>query len=137
MPIGIYKPGQGYWTRLMTAIALGMLVLMGGTWISQQVANVRLFGLETVWTQALAFLIIAAAFGIVGYHLVGRKPGSVEFLIAVEGEMKKVNWSSRREIAGSTYVVIGFVIIIGLIAFTFDSIFQWLFIQGGVLEYPG
>jgi preprotein translocase subunit SecE len=134
MPIGIYKPGQGYWTRLMSAIALGMLVLMGGVWLGQQVANVRLFGLEPVYTQGVAFVIIAALFGLVGYNLIGRKPKSVEFLIAVEGEMKKVNWSSRREIMGSTYIVISFTVFVAILAFIWDSIFQWIFMQAGVLE---
>ena len=29
MAFGIYKSGQGYWTRVMTAIGVGMLGVMG------------------------------------------------------------------------------------------------------------
>ena len=54
----------------------------------------------------------------------------VDFLIATEGEMKKVNWSTRREILGSTWVVIGltFVValIIGVLDLTYSSFFSWV-----------
>ena len=44
----------------------------------------------------------------------------MDFLIATEGEMKKVNWSSRKEIRGSTIVVIGLTIIIAVIISVMD-----------------
>ena len=50
--------------------------------------------------------IVIAVFGLVGYWLIGRRARSVDFLIATEGEMKKVNWSTRREVVGSTIIVL-------------------------------
>ena len=31
--MAIYKPGQGYWTRVMTAVGAGVLVLAGAAWL--------------------------------------------------------------------------------------------------------
>ena len=66
-----------------------------------------------------------------GYYLIGRKPKVVDFLIATEGEMRKVNWSSRREIRGSTIVVIGLTCVIAFIIAILDYLiytpfFQWI-----------
>ena len=130
----IYKQGQGYWTRVMSAIALGMLVLMGAYWVSDQFKSVSVAGYEPIYSQAVVFLIILAVFGWLGFHLIGRKPKVVDFMIATEGEMKKVNWSSRREILGSTWVVIAFTIFVAVLCFTFDRVFQGLFTWMGVLE---
>src|SRR3712207_7866772 len=44
-------------------------------------------------------------------HLM-NKPANVDFLIATDSEMKKVNWTSRRELIGSTKVVIVFMFLI-------------------------
>ena len=42
MAIGIYKKGQGYYTRLCTAIAYALLVGMGAWWLSISVEHDRL-----------------------------------------------------------------------------------------------
>ncbi len=88
MQLGIYKKGQGYWTRVMTAIGTGTLVLMGAVWLADNLKNVRIGSLEPIYTQAIAVVVVFAVFGWVGYTLVGRKPKTVDFLIATEGEMK-------------------------------------------------
>jgi preprotein translocase subunit SecE len=134
MTTAIYKPGQGYWTRLMSAIALSLLVLMGVIWLWKLLATVRIGTWEPVYIQAAVATVLMAVFGFVGYYLIGRKPRVVDFMIATETEMKKVNWSSRREIMGSTWVVIGLTIFLALVCFSFDAIFQWLFQALNVLE---
>ena len=55
---------------------------------------------------AAAIMLSSAALApLLGF--IARKPSqTVDFMIATEGEMKKVNWSTRREILGSTWVVI-------------------------------
>ncbi|MBI1827694.1 MAG: preprotein translocase subunit SecE [Planctomycetes bacterium] len=55
-------------------------------------------------------------------------------MIATEGEMKKVNWSSRREVVGSTKVVILFSMAMALYLFVVDIVFQTLFQAIGVLK---
>jgi preprotein translocase SecE subunit len=136
----IYKKGQGYWTRLMSAIALGTLVLMGSVWVWDILNGVIIS--ESLWdqpvyTQAVGAVLFAGFFGFLGYQFIGRKPKIVDFMIATEGEMKKVNWSSRREILGSTWVVIGLTIAIALLCFVFDQLFILLFRAVGVLETGG
>lgn len=137
MELGIYKKGQGWYTRVNTAIALGLIVFLGAYWLSDMVSNVRLFGMEPVYTQAITFLIVFSIFGSIGYHLIGRKREFVDFLIAVEGEMKKVNWSSRKEIMGSTYIVISMTVFIALCCFVLDLIFARISALAGILEYAG
>jgi preprotein translocase SecE subunit len=61
-------------------------------------------------------------------------PKTVDFLIATEGEMKKVNWSSRREVFGSTWVVIGVSVLIATVLFGADFVFSTFFSEIGVLQ---
>ena len=134
----IYKKGQGYWTRMMSAIALGMLALMGAAWLWDNLKNARIAGLEPIYTQTVAFVLVFAGAAWLGYYLIGRKPKVVDFLIATEGEMKKVNWSTRREIRGSTIVVIGLTFVIALIISFLDYlVYAPLFTWAKVLESAG
>ncbi len=76
---------------------------------------------------AAVFLIIGA---IAIYWYVGRNPRSVDFLIATDGEMRKVNWSSRKVILNSTYVVIGAAFLVAAAIFIIDNLlsrfFMWI-----------
>jgi len=128
----IYKKGQGYWTRLMSAIALGMVVLLGVAWLWDLLQVVPIE--QPVYLQAAASVVMIAVSGVIGFYVIGLKPKVVDFMIATEGEMKKVNWSSRREILGSTWVVIGLTIFIAIFCFCFDFVFQLFFRQLGVLD---
>jgi preprotein translocase SecE subunit len=130
---GIYKKGQGYWTRLMSAIAFGTIVLMGALWVKDILAVVQV-SFPVAYLQAAAAVAVIAVFGLIGFYLIGRKPAVVDFMIATEGEMKKVNWSSRREILGSTWVVIGLTIFIAAFCFSADFVFQQIFMFIDVLE---
>lgn len=67
---------------------------------------------------------------IATYIFVGVKKSAVEFLIATDGEMKKVNWTSYKEVKGSTIVVIaatfliaGFLFVVDL---AFSNFFSWI-----------
>jgi preprotein translocase SecE subunit len=66
-----------------------------------------------------------------------NKPANVDFLIATDSEMKKVNWTSRRELIGSTKVVIIFMFAIAAILFVLDLLFNTLFYAIRVLEIRG
>jgi preprotein translocase subunit SecE len=63
-----------------------------------------------------------------------NKPANADFLIATDSEMKKVNWTSRKELIGSTKVVIVFMFLIAMLLFLFDIIFGYLFYFMGVLK---
>ncbi|MBS3820407.1 MAG: preprotein translocase subunit SecE [Planctomycetes bacterium] len=56
-----------------------------------------------------------------------NRPRTADFLIATEGEMKKVSWSSRKEVIGSTKVVIVTTFILAAILFIVDLVFATLF----------
>jgi preprotein translocase SecE subunit len=80
---------------------------------------------------ALAFL---GGLGSFAFWALGRNEKTVDFLIATEGEMRKVNWSTRREVINSTGVVILTMIVIALFCFVCDQAFAWGFLQVGVLD---
>lgn len=222
MALVIYKPGQGYWTRVMTAVFAGVLVLAAAGWLYSQALLVPLperawsasyrvaadfaagqpvellgesatgerpvLGTATVerveasagsgtvtvvgpemvgqasrvQVQALrsqsgrvvsveggvlgvpaieriyvqgGFVLVTVLLGsfLIVYFVAVRKP-SVEFLIATDGEMRKVNWSTRKDILNSTWVVIGASVLLGLFLFGFDAGFAKFFDTIGVLD---
>ena len=55
-------------------------------------------------------------------------------MIATEGEMKKVSWSTRQEIIGSTKVVIFTTIFLAMLLFLVDLCFMKFFQFIGVLK---
>tara|TARA_X000000368_G_scaffold403075_1_gene377644 strand:- start:1498 stop:1908 length:411 start_codon:yes stop_codon:yes gene_type:complete len=129
MSVGIYKQGQGYWVRLMSAIGFGLLVMMGAVWIWDQLGGVRIGEVEPVYVQGGVAVSVVAVCGLIGFHLIGRRAKLVEFMIATEGEMRKVNWSTRREIVGSTILVILLTLFIAIFCqiadLAFSAFFQW------------
>tara|TARA_B100001964_G_C13836487_1_gene423888 strand:- start:135 stop:545 length:411 start_codon:yes stop_codon:yes gene_type:complete len=134
MSIGIYKQGQGYWVRLMSSIGFGLLVMMGVVWLWDQLSGAQIGNIEPVYVQGGVAIIVVVICGLIGFHLVGRKPKLVDFMIATEGEMRKVNWSTKREIVGSTILVILLTLFIAIFCqiadLGFSAFFQW----AGVLE---
>lgn len=134
MAVPIYKPGQGYYTRMLSAIGAGMLVLAGAAWLYLTVMP-RYFGnheqLPYIRSGAAAGLIVLMAITI---YIVLNRPRIVDFMIAVEAEMKKVNWPSKKEVIGSTWVVIlGTFLFAGLL-FLINLIFGWFFLWIGILS---
>jgi len=231
MAFGIYKPGQGYWVRVLTATFAGVIILAAGAWLWGQLDRTAQSLPKAAWTfnvspaagsaapgQAVALYgdppkqgdppakigtaTVVAAEGtqtgnrltvramslnagsdvgqvksvapeagsaatlagpvagppqgkpmieplylqgagvgllmlvgtILTYWMVGVSPRTVEFLIATDGEMKKVNWSSRRDVMGSTWVVILWSVLIAGGLFTVDLAFAKLFQLIGVLQ---
>jgi preprotein translocase SecE subunit len=130
----IYKPGQGYWTRLMSIIGLSLLVLMGVAWLWKLLANAEIGTLQPIYVQAGAAVIVLLVCTWLGYWLFGVNQRVVEFTIATESEMKKVNWSTRREILGSTWIVIALTFFIALLCFGFDTVYHIFFQSIRVLE---
>jgi preprotein translocase SecE subunit len=128
----IYKKGQGYWTRMGTA--LGALLLIGLT-AYHIYLNRPYLGMGNRPQLAMG---IAAALFAVGSFFAWRamnKPSNVDFLIATDSEMKKVNWTSRKDLIGSTKVVIVFMFLIAAILFIVDIVFSYFFFLIGVLKH--
>lgn len=77
-----------------------------------------------------ALVFFMGAVGI--FNLVNRERFT-DFLIATEGEMKKVSWSSKEELIGSTVVVIMTVVILAAIIYVADFVWTYGFVKVGVL----
>ncbi len=130
----VYKRGQGYYTRMGTAIGAGILILAGANYVHEQLGSV--LPADEVWalyTQNGVALGVILGFGLLTYWLVGANRRSCDFMIATEGEMKKVNWSSRATVIGSTKIVVVFVLLMGLLLFVVDTVFMFFFNSIGVL----
>lgn len=128
MATAIYKSGQGYWTRTVSAVAVGVIGLAGGAWLYEQMAGAH------VYARGIAAGVFMAIVAALIYWVYGINRKAVDFFIAIEGELKKVNWSTRREILGSTWVVIIIAFTIALVLFIVDMFFKQLFSAIGVLQ---
>jgi len=125
----IYKLGQGKHTRIITFLSVMVLGVLGAVALSAKIGPVSgayiQFGIPTVLVVGL---------GIFMFWIVNR-PASADFMIATEGEMKKVSWSTKKEVVGSTKVVIVTTFILAGILFGVDIIFtvlfKWLGVMGG------
>ena len=49
----------------------------------------------------------------------------IKFFKEVKSELKKVVWPSRKQVVNNTLIVIAAVLIIGIIIWVFDAIFQF------------
>ena len=130
----LYKPSQGYYTRLGTAIGIGILAVWGAYALLKQLDSSGLSGPYKLPIQygVPTFLLVAA--GVLVYWLVGLSRKGNDFFIATEGEMKKVRWSSRKELTRSTKVVVFTVLVLGVFLFVCDVGFMLLFRAMGVLK---
>lgn len=217
MSLGIYKPGQGYWTRVLTAVGLGVFCLTGIAWLWAQTAalpvpitewtltlvngagavepgqTVQLFAnaedtqpigsavaqsldsagrslvirdvamtggnsptsvtlvsapgydasvtgrfgqpaFQILYVQAAMAAILLLLSAALIYWVAGVRHNTNEFFIAVDNEMKKVNWSTRREIIGSTWVVVTVCVTLTAILFGIDLAFGTFFRAIGILK---
>lgn len=124
----VYRPGQGVAVRWGTAAGAGLLVLAFGSFLYGQLQR---FG-ETIQTIVPVIAVVALA-GVV-FWLVGQNRKFVTFLVDTESEMRKVNWSSRKDVLGHTKVVIFTVLAMGLMLFIVDAVFMTGFSIIGVLR---
>jgi len=133
-PLRQYKPEQGKYTRLGTFLGGGALVAWGAYYVYQRLQVYQ----GDDWTALLITTGIPLLFatlrgGLVWWVSFGSR-GAGDFMIATEGEMKKVSWSTRREVVGSTKVVILFTLLLALYLFVVDIVLQKLFHAIGVLR---
>ncbi len=129
-----YKPEQGMGTRVGSFIAAAAMVIWGTAFLYDRLA---IYDGDESWrlmvTSGIPLLFLAAA-GTACFWLIFCQRATSDFMIATEGEMKKVNWSSRRELIGSTKVVIMFTILMAGTLFLIDFVFQIFFKFIGVLR---
>jgi preprotein translocase subunit SecE len=122
--VGLYKRTQGRITRQVTAAALLVTIALG-CW------QLSLVFKTWSWLQArgrgLEFAIpgLLLALGAwLCYRLVNYPPFA-DFLIAVEAEMAKVSWPSRRELVRATIVVLVSMFVLTVMLSVYDTAW-WL-----------
>lgn len=131
----IYKSGQGYWTRMGTVAGAGLVAIFTTMFVYQDLRP-RIPYLRDHPPVALGIaLTVLAVFALAIFWFVNR-PRTADFLIATDSEMKKVNWTSRKELLGSTRIVILFMFIIAGLLFGIDIVFGYVFYWMGVLKNP-
>jgi preprotein translocase subunit SecE len=144
----IYKHGQGYWTRVGTAIGAGLITILAlqflythlNVWLTPMftlpnatdVQMAHAIRMARISTLSICGAFVLGMFLLMFYIL--NKPYYADFLIATDSEMKKVNWTSRAELMGSTKVVILFMFVIAALLFIFDLFFGYLFYFMDVLK---
>jgi preprotein translocase SecE subunit len=128
-----YKPDQGKYTRSGSLIGSIALVGWGMFYLMEKLSGFDPGPTALIVGKLMPILLASALIGT-AYYLLYVKRSTSDFLIATEGEMKKVNWSSRREVIGSTKVVILFTLLLALMIFVVDVGFQQVFEALGVLR---
>jgi preprotein translocase subunit SecE len=131
MVFKIYKRGQGKYTRLSSAFTAAVIVGLGCLRLFSKLEAVSWFDSERtkMWVATMVPAGLFVILSLLIFWLV-NKPSVANFMIAAEGEMKKVSWSSRQEIVVSTSIVIVVVIVmatlLGTTDFGFTLFFNWL-----------
>jgi preprotein translocase SecE subunit len=225
MSYGVYKSGQGYWVRVMTAVMAGLLILGASAWAWDQLENLSealpkpsarlnlqvpveggaasapgqavtllgdldergvpmpiatavlkkveaagnapwvmiekisytgardLISVKSVAPAAGGAALSARLAGVpqpehmvnptylqgagvglvmllgsaITWWFVGARPRTVDFLIATDGEMKKVNWSTRKDVMASTWVVVMWSVLLATGLYMIDLSFASFF----------
>jgi preprotein translocase SecE subunit len=135
----VQKYGQGKWTRLGTLAVGGLLAVMTSFNVYQWLISYWPgIGVDPVHDRNLhqiilgiSILFLLAFCGLI--YWATNKPRNVDFLIATDSEMKKVNWTTQGELMGSTRVVILFLFFIAVFLFVIDLLFSAFFQLIGVL----
>jgi preprotein translocase SecE subunit len=122
MVFDIYKRGQGKYTRLYSAFGAALVVGLG---CLQLYKKLQAWDLG-LWTETMVPAGLFVALGFLIFWLV-NKSTIADFMIAAESEMKKVSWSSRKEITVSTLIVIMLVIFLAVFLGVTDLSFQMFF----------
>lgn len=127
----VYRPHQGGWTRLGTAIGSVLFIAATAMFLAYEVST------AAKWSTKVTAIVVLV--WVIGSSVLAwwaqNKPLHVEFLIDTDSEMKKVNWTSRKELIGSTKIVILFMFVMSLMLFVIDLLFQFFFHSIGVLKF--
>jgi len=84
--------------------------------------------------QGIAAAVVLLSGALIAFLFCGNRPGTVEFLVATDMEMKKVAWSTRKDIWNSTLVVVGASFLLSTALFGIDLALQFFFKAINVLQ---
>jgi preprotein translocase subunit SecE len=119
MGLSFYKRGQGKYTRMISALGGAVIVAIGCLQLYRTLdaADIGL------WVETMVPVGLFIGLSVLFMWMV-NKPNIADFMISAEGEMKKVNWSTKQEVAVSTIVVISVVIILAVLLGISDYVLQ-------------
>ena len=121
---------QGWYARVYTGLALGLVAAAGGMRIYEASNEYRPYwriGLPAAFAVVLGWII----FRIVQF------PPFAEFLIATEAEMNKVSWTNKEDLIRSTTVVLMTVVLMAVFLFVVDRLWTFILQLLGVLRFGG
>ncbi len=118
----MYKPGQGKYTRWGSGLSAAAILATGCYLLGRMLLGSDV----SLWIATMVPTVVVVACCVLLYWLL-NKPAVADFLIAAEGELKKVNWSSRKEVAVSTFIVIVVVLVMAALLGATDFVFQLIF----------
>jgi len=137
MALSPYRPLDGWLVRRLFFV---LMVAFGGF------SAFRIYIWSKAWTRWLPIvsghvlnwgevtgMVVLVAFFLFAYYLMFLNHRSSDFLVEIEGELRKVSWpeykpigSPKAELWGSTYVVIGVVIVMAIFIGLVDSIYNFI-----------
>lgn len=128
----VFKPGQGTYTRLGTAGAAGLLIVLFCNYLADQLQNFPTLATEPLTRYSIAAGVLLVFIGIIWFVM--NKPRHAQFLIETDNELKKVNWTSWKDLIVSTRVVIVFMLLLAVFLLLMDMLFGFGFFSIEVLK---
>jgi preprotein translocase subunit SecE len=125
-----YKPSHGQYARMYTAAGLGVIAAAGAWRVYDAFQDYTIYP-RFGWPALFALVMAWVIFRIVEF------PPFAEFLIATEGEMKKVSWTNKEDLLRATSVVLATVVLMALFLFVVDSLWTFILRMIGVLNFYG
>jgi len=123
---GLYKPNQGRIVRQVTFAAITLL----GFLVAWEMFRVGFFD-RLGGGRYLALLAVTGAGAWFAFRLVNYS-ALADFFIAVEAEMNKVSWPTRKEMWNASQVVIFVIFSMSAFLFLFDAIWTFVFETIGI-----
>ncbi len=121
----LYKRGQGYWTRLGTALGAGAVILFIAWFVFEQISVFQSLQNRTGVRYGISAAVAGVLCLIVWWLM--NAPKRAQFMIDTDSELKKVNWAGWPELIASTRIVVVFMLLIALTLFIFDTQFHAFF----------
>ncbi|MGO9469225.1 MAG: preprotein translocase subunit SecE [Isosphaeraceae bacterium] len=126
----LYKPMQGWYSRVYTAAGLGMIAAAGVWKIHDATVEYAL-----AWRLGLP-IVFAVILSWVVFRIIEFAPFA-EFLIATEAEMNKVSWTTKDDLFRATTVVLSTVIVMAVFLYFVDTLWTFVLRVIGVLQFGG
>lgn len=130
----IYKRSQGRITRQITWAAMAITIALGLWRLS---IELHVADWTKNWNEAHGFYLwfpgALLALGLWVVYRIVNMPAFADFLIAVEAEMNKVSWPTRKELIRASIVVLLTIFVMAAILAVFDVFWGWFFRALGVL----